>query len=54
MQKWISPRHRAELDREGATTTTTSFGVAMLANCVFISERMYSNSTGYTGSHDLA
>src|SRR3954469_3027740 len=52
MQKWIWP------DTEPSSTvkvddTTTSLGVAMLANCVFISERMYSNSTGNTGSHDL-
>ena len=32
------------------TDTITSEGVAMLANWVFISERTYSNFSGYTGA----
>src|SRR5574343_596888 len=33
--------------------TTISEGVAILANCEFISERMYSNVMSYTGFHDF-
>ena len=31
--------------------TTTSVGVQMFANCVFISDRTYSYFSGYTGAH---
>ena len=50
MQKWMlplaSPSSRAKL-----LATTTSDGVAMLANCGCISERWYSSSSGKMPSH---
>ncbi len=45
MQMWNSPP-AVPSSMLNVVTTTTSLGVAMFANCVFISERMYSNFSG--------
>jgi len=45
MQKCISPLTWPS-SMAKVIETTTSLGVAILANWVFISERMYSNSIG--------
>src|SRR5262245_23485762 len=50
MQTWNTPLESPN-SMLNVVTTTISEGVAMLANCVCISERTYSNWIGCTGSH---